>query len=267
MYKIGITGATGTLGMLLCEQLKSCNIECIPYREDIRNHNTILNWLNEYSVTHIIHLAAIVPIDRVNENPSLAYDVNVNGTIQLLKAIQAFGKPVYLFYSSTSHIYREGDHPLSESSPVGPQNTYGLTKYISELLLQDFEKNTGNITVCIGRIFSFYHASQKPPFLYANLMKRFREEDLTKPFKLSGAQSVRDFLDAETVCDLIIQLIRMQASGIYNIASGNPISIKDFAQAVAPSNLTFDIDYNEKTSSLIADISKLKNLLQDYGKL
>ena len=47
------------------------------------------------------------------------------------------------------------------------------------------------VPYCIGRIFSFYHPTQTGSFLYPSLQRRFATEDLTKPFRLFGAEDVK----------------------------------------------------------------------------
>ena len=114
---------------------------------------------------------------------------------------------IYITRHSVVEIIFQNENLIKESDCIYPQNSYGLTKYISELLLQDFCKSHIFLTLCIGRIFSFYHETQKPPFLYPTLKKRFETEDLSVPFILHGANSTRDFLPAEEVCSIIIKII------------------------------------------------------------
>jgi nucleoside-diphosphate-sugar epimerase len=113
-----------------------------------------------------------------------------------------------------------------------------------------------NIDVCIGRIFSFYHSSQSGSFFYPSIHSRLELEDLSRPFELYGADSIRDFLDAEQVVDIIIRLFNKQTTGIYNIASGCGIKIRDFVQALT--NVKLDIVPKGIDDFLVADISKLK---------
>ena len=70
--------------------------------------------------------------------------------------------------------------------------------------------NKIKIDYCIARIFSFYDKNQKPPFLYANIKQRIEEEDLTKPFFISGGNSKRDFLTAKQVSKIIFKRFKHQ---------------------------------------------------------
>lgn len=257
--KIGITGARGVIGKLIIAQLKSKKIEFFPYEKDIRDSNSLTFWLENNKIDIIIHLASKVAVNEVNNNRIEAYDVNINGTINLLKAIENYNNNVFLFYASSSHVYKSKLTPIKETDELSPINTYGLTKKISEDILIDYKENS-NLNLCIGRIFSFYHESQKPPFLYPTIKKRLEVEDLTKPFNLYGATSERDFLNAEKVSEIIIELCLNKIEGIYNIGSGKGTKIIDFVKSIAPENINIVYDKNEIPNKLVANINKLKKI-------
>lgn len=260
---IGITGASGVLGKILCEKLKNQKLQFSNFKGDIRDYVALNEWVIENSVAHIIHLASKVAVKEVEENIDSAYDINVSGTINVIKVLKNNPKTINLFYASSSHVYKSSSDSIKETDELEPINSYGLTKYISELLLLDFKKKNLDINICIGRIFSFYHFSQKPPFLYPNLIERFKNEDLNRPFKLYGANSTRDFLNAEEVCDIIIQLVKIKYNGVVNIASGKSSKIIDFVKSIAPCDLDFELMDSENITHLNADVSLLKKILQN----
>ena len=260
---IGVTGSSGVLGKIVCNKLEKAAIHFSTFKGDIREDNAVIDWVIDNKLTYIIHLASKVAVSDVENNIDQAYDVNISGTINLIKAIKKYNQPIGFFYASSSHVYQSSSKPLKESDTINPINSYGLTKWVSELVLTDFVKKNIDLTLCIGRIFSFYHDSQHPPFLYPNLMKRFKEEDLSKPFKLYGANSTRDFLNADDVCEIIIKLVLKNHEGIVNIASGNSIKIIDFAQKIAPQKINFDFDADENINHLNADISLLNTILKN----
>lgn len=258
---IGITGGKGILGSIIISKYKENGIDISQFEGDVTNYNDVFNWLNNNKIYTILHLASKVAVSDVQRNLTQAYDVNITGTINILKAIDKIDRNIKMFYSSSSHVYKSSDKPLKESDELEPINSYGLTKLLSERLLIDYQNNNPNFKLCIGRIFSFYHNSQKTPFLYPNLLKRFNEDDLDKPFKVFGALSTRDFLNAEEVCDIIITLIDKKIDGIVNIASGKSTSIIEFVKKISPKELNIEYDLDEKTNHLNADILILNKIL------
>lgn len=252
---VGVTGATGVLGKILTKKLKEKNLECICFEGDICSQKDIRGWIRENKFDSIIHLAAIVPTVEVKENPKKAYQVNVIGTQNLVDEINSSGQNPWLFYASTSHVYKSKNSPISEDDTREPVSEYGKTKYQAEIIAKEKYNN-----LCIGRIFSFYHDTQKKPFLHPNIKDRLMNEDLNKPFELYGAQSVRDFLNAEDVADIIIKLMDKNIIGTYNVASGKGTKIRDFAQGLADKELK--IKEMGGNDYLVADINKLNKVLE-----
>ena len=258
--KIGITGASGVLGTILCDKLKSSGVDFSCFKGDLRSKSDIAQWLEGGSLDKIIHFGAIVPTKEVCENPLDAFDVNVSGTINLLLELKkTFGKK-WFFYASTSHVYKSSTVPIDENAVLEPVSLYGKTKLMAEIAAREAGKvEKYNFKVCTGRIFSFYHDTQNPPFLYPTILKRLREEDLSKDFFLRGANSVRDFLNAQDVVDIIIKLMEKESEGIFNIASGKGVKIEDFVRKLSPHPLKITTD--DSKDYLVANIDKLKKEL------
>lgn len=256
---IGITGSTGVIGNILSEKLKSKDLNIIPFEGDIRSKIDLANWFkNDFDT--IFHLAAVVPVNIVANDPILAYSVNVGGTINLIeKIIENKKNKIWLFYASSAHVYKSSNQPISEKHPIEPITLYGETKWMGERVCTEAAK-ANDIAVCCGRIFSFYHKSQKKPFLYPTIRERLENKDLTKPFKLYGADSVRDFLNAEEVVEIIVKLMQKKTTGIINIASGQGVKIRDFVQQFTNVKLKIEPADN-KVNYLIADTSKLNKVL------
>lgn len=258
--KIGVTGSTGVLGTILIKELEKSQYYVVPFIGDIRDSQKLLNWIKDNTLDTLVHLAAKVPVNEVEKNPVEAIDVNVGGTISLLKAIETSGLVDYLFYASTCHVYGISQKPLKETDKILPINKYGYTKLLGEQIIE-LSADTIKLKYCIGRIFSFYHTLQKPPFLYPNIKKRLIEEDLSLPFLIKGALSTRDFLNAEEVVYYILQLIERRASGVINIGSGKATSIKDFVINLLPEETEIYFDENEPKTHLVANTRKLKRIL------
>jgi UDP-glucose 4-epimerase len=260
--KVGITGASGVLGSILVDKLNSDNgftLSC--FDKDITSRSEVVSWVldNEFDV--ILHFAAIVAVEEAVNNALLAYDVNVGGTINLMSAISRMKSKVWLFYASTCHVYKSQDYPIDENCEVDPISLYGLTKYMGEKICCDVADVDANLSVCVGRIFSSYHKNQRRPSLYPSIIHRLETENLDQDFFLSGANKVRDFLSANEVVDIIIKLIKKKPTGIINIASGFGVKIKDFVQSLTNKKLKVITD--SKVDSLVADVSKLKSVLNN----
>lgn len=262
--KVGITGARGVLGAITTQILKERNIESSLFTGDIRNESDIKQWLLSNKLDAIIHYAAVTATSAVQDSFLEAYKVNAGGAINLLSAIEDSGQKPWLFSASTCHVYKSKSKAISENDSIEPISLYGLTKYTAERVFVDYME-MAEFPICIGRIFSFYHKTQKKPFLYPSIKERLEKEDLTKPFFLHGASSERDFLNAEEVCSIILSLMKGRSSGIFNIASGKSTRVSDFVKSLTKKKLNIETDGNKTT--LVANIKKLNKELERINSL
>jgi nucleoside-diphosphate-sugar epimerase len=262
IFMIGITGHRGVLGSLLKERLQAVAMPYSLFNGDIRDRHALGEWLHQNRLDYIFHFAAIVPVAHVRECPFDAYAVNVGGCIHLGEAIASLPYRPHVFYASSSHVYASQDRPIKEEGPVEPLNWYGTTKLRGEEALLALSRQSG-APVCICRVFSFYSDLQKTPYLYPAIKKRLAEEDLSKPFRLMGAKSVRDMSRAEGIVDKLLFLQREQAVGVYNVGTGVGITIQEFVDSIAPQPLEYLVDEAEPITQLVADMSKYNRLLED----
>ena len=173
MKKIGITGSTGSLGK---ELIKNKDYKFSKYKSDIRSNKKLQEWFINNNFDTIIHLAAIVPIKKVNQNKKKALDVNYYGTKKIVDLAIKY-KIKWFFYSSTSHVYSSKNKKISEKDKVKPISYYGSTKILSENYIIKKFKNT-KVKYCIGRIFSTTNKNQKKNYLVPDLKKKFLKKKI-----------------------------------------------------------------------------------------
>jgi nucleoside-diphosphate-sugar epimerase len=260
--KFGITGGNGTLGKIIQAQLSDSGVSFDCFLGDVCKPDELRTWLRMGEFDSIIHFAAIVPTQLVQSNVAKAFQVNVGGTANLLAEIADLPCKPWLFYSSSSHVYLSQVTPIGESAPVSPLNPYGVSKLLGEQVVVAAAEGVG-VPYCIGRIFSFHHPTQTGSFLYPSLRRRFETEDLSKPFALFGAQDVRDLSLADDIVTHILSLAFRRATGIVNIGSGQGTRIADFVQSVAPQRLQIVNASPGPPTSLVADVTRLRQLLVD----
>ncbi|HMV29770.1 MAG TPA: NAD(P)-dependent oxidoreductase, partial [Anaerolineales bacterium] len=164
------TGATGNLGghvlPLLLE--RGHNVRCLVF--DSKNERKIVQgWKHKPEVLWgdiqdervvesalggveaVIHLAAIIP-PMTDQNPRLAYGVNVNGTRNLVNAASKQTKRVRFIFTSTYDVYgntQDQTPPRKVTLPVNPQEEYARHKVEAEKIIQ-----SSNVDWCIFRLAS-----------------------------------------------------------------------------------------------------------------
>ena len=102
------------------------------YDSDIRDTRSLIKIINDNKVSSVIHFAALKSVSESIVNPFEYYEINVNGTISLLKAMQLTGVKKFIF-SSSAAVYGEPDFcPIDENHTLKPLNPYAQTKITIE---------------------------------------------------------------------------------------------------------------------------------------
>ena len=253
--KIGITGSSGSLGKALLKKIGFNKI--FRFKGRLENKKKINEWIKKNSFDCVIHLAAIVPVNIVNNDKKKAFNVNYIGTKNLIDSIKKHSKrKIWFFYSSTSHVYKVGNSKKKEMEKTNASTYYGKTKELSEKYIL---RNKKYLSVCIGRIFSYTAKKQKNYYLIPSLINKLKIKKKIIVFK--NLNHYRDFLTIEDITSAIKILMKNKATGIYNICSGKKIYLVDLVQAINRNykkNLKFNS--NSKSTSLIGDNSKLKKI-------
>ena len=192
---------------------------------DIRNFEEILKETEEQEI--LIHLAAKISVSQSILNPSETFEVNVDGTKNVLEACKKNNVKKIVIASSAA-VYGEGDSrmKLKENTKTSPISPYGKSKLKME---QEIEKNN-KIDCIILRFFNIFGIGQIPE--YAGVITKFIEMiSSNKPLEIFGdGMQTRDFVSINDVVESIYDAIKNGKNGTYNIASGKTITINELAE-------------------------------------
>jgi len=209
---------------------------------DITKPLETLNAIKDQDV--VIHLAAKISVSESISNPLETYRVNVNGTRNVLVACEK-NNIKKLIVASSAAVYGEGtpNVKLTEESETNPISPYGESKVQMEQEIREFVSKH-DINCIILRFFNIYGVGQSNE--YAGVITKFMERIAhDKPLEIFGdGFQVRDFVAVEDVINSIHDTISHSKSGIYNIASGKAITIKNLAdQMILSSGKKLEIQY------------------------
>lgn len=251
--KIGITGSTGVLGSYILKNFKNAKFDC--FKGDISKKKDIQSWLKNKKFDGVFHLAALVPVDKVNKNYKKALKINYEGTKYLIDEIIKQKVCKWFLFSSTSHVYNFSNRKIKEDFKPRPVNLYGKTKLKAEKYLQ---KKSKKINICIARIFSYTHRRQKINFLIPSIFKKIKIKKIQKFERLNHS---RDFVHIFDINSSFQLLFKKKSFGIFNIASGKSIKISFIAEYFAK-KFKSKIFFKEKKIETIhkASIEKIKKL-------
>lgn len=106
-------------------------------------------------INSVFHFAGLKSINESNSYPSKYWDVNVNGTITLIKVMERFKCRNIVFSSSASVYGNSSKELIEENTFVNPVNVYGRTKSAVEIFLKDiFFENSNSWRIACLRYFN-----------------------------------------------------------------------------------------------------------------
>ena len=121
---------------------------------DIRDTERLIKIIQENKISSVIHFAALKSVSDSLIRPLEYYEVNVKGTISLLKAMQCTRVKRFIF-SSTAAVYGEPDFcPIDERHKLNPLNPYAQTKITIENILQDIARSESEWSIACLRYFN-----------------------------------------------------------------------------------------------------------------
>ena len=202
---------------------------------DLRDADAIHDAVCNFKPDGVVHLAAMAGVRPSIENPKLYYDVNLMGTLNLLKAMQDCACKRMAFASSSSVYGNSKTAPFTEALNVDrPISPYAATKKAGELMMHT-EHALNGLSVCCLRFFTVYGPGQRPD-LAINKFAHLIKEGKTVPMFGDGS-TARDytFID-DIVAGVVTALDYTQGAPkyeIFNLGGGHMVTLLDMIHIIA----------------------------------
>jgi len=198
---------------------------------DIRDLKLVSEVLEGVDV--VFHEAAFISVARSVKEPLLTNDVNVSGTLNLLKASVDANVKRFV-YASSCAVYGEKSSPITEKDPADPISPYSVSKLSAETYVRTFYKVYGLKTTSL-RCFNIYGPRQSfdvgNPYcgvvtVFLNRLSR------NLPLTIYGdGEQTRDFAHVKDVVDAYMLAVNCDgaAGEVFNIGIGKSTSINKLA--------------------------------------
>ena len=251
-----ITGGAGFIGSNVIhhvidrpEVTRLINLDCLTYaghlvnlekvsqhpkyafeKVDLRDKAAVLEVVQKYSITHVMHLAAESHVDRSISGPGDFIHTNVVGTFNLLEACRAeWGKAeggrkneeCKFHHVSTDEVYGSlgATGFFTETTPYAPNSPYSASKASSDFLVRAYHHTYGMpavITNCSNNYGPYQFPEKLIPVVIQSVMAR-------KGVPVYGdGMNVRDWLYVRDHAEALWTVLRRGKSGeTYNIGGHN----------------------------------------------
>ena len=220
-------------------------------------------WEQELSgAKYVIHLAALADIVPSIKNPQQYFNSNVTGTLNVLSAALKYKVDKLIYAASSSCYGLAKELPTPETALISPQYPYALTKRLGEELVMHWSHVYG--LPCISlRFFNVYGTRSRTSGTYGAMFGVFMAQKLAgEPFTIVGdGRQTRDFTYVADVVSAIFTACTSEvASEIYNVGSGNTITVNEIVNLLGGSR-TYIPKRPGETECTFADISKIEKEL------
>jgi nucleoside-diphosphate-sugar epimerase len=237
MKRVLVTGATGCLGRHALPVLTARGWEVhavssreapdgdgpdvVWHRADLLAREQVDALVRTVAADHLLHFAwNIVPGRWATAPENFAW---VQASLDLVRAFGRHGGTRIVTAGSCLE-YDWGYGYCSESrTPCAPRTVYGVCKHALQTLTSAFA-GTGGMTSAWGRLFNLYGPYEHPDRLVASVIRSLLANE---PARCSHGNQVRDYLFAQDAADAFVALLESDVTGPINIASGQPITIKE----------------------------------------
>lgn len=121
---------------------------------DIRDHALLSSVFQAHQIESVIHFAGLKAVGESATRPLEYYDVNVRGSLNLIRVLAETGVRRFVFSSSATVYGNPGYSCYSENTSLQPISVYGRTKLFVEHMLKDFSDSNPDFSVAILRYFN-----------------------------------------------------------------------------------------------------------------
>lgn len=224
------------------------------YKVDLCNYDdTFAIFQENEDIQGIIHFAAYKAVGESVGAPMLYFENNLVSLINLLKCVQEFKVPNFVFSSSCT-VYGNPDKiPVTEKTPQKPaESPYGATKQMGEQIITEFSR-ANNLPSILLRYFNPVGAhpsaiiGEMPLGKPANLVPAITQSAIGKipdmtvfgtDYDTRDGSCVRDYIH---VCDIahahtlalqfLIEGKNQQLCEIFNLGTGNGVTVLEAIQS------------------------------------
>ena len=215
----------------LREQLLDPRCSIFPDGGDIREVDVLNKAVSQ--VDGVFHLAAMWLL-HCKDYPRTAFDVNIQGTFNVLEAC-VNNNVERLVYSSSASVYGDAlEVPMTEEHPFNNRNFYGATKIAGEAMARAFHDRYGLSYVGL-RYMNVYGPHQDQTAAYTGVIPiMLNKIDANEAPTINGdGTQAYDFITVQDTARCNILAMQAEINDeFYNVGTGVQTSIKELCDLI-----------------------------------
>lgn len=198
-------------------------------REDLSNEAILKILIEQYEITHIIHLAAQAGVRYSLEEPHEYIKSNISGFLNLLEVCRLYPK-IPLIYASSSSVYGTNTKsPFSLEDRTDTQASfYGVTKKANELMAYTYHHLFGIPTTGL-RFFTVYGPWGRPDMAYYSFTRAIMNNEPISIY--NHGEMYRDFTYIDDIVKGVLKALDLSSPyALFNLGNHKPAKLLDFVE-------------------------------------
>lgn len=214
-----ITGAHGQLGCCLKELVAEAYFTDKDTL-DITDYEALRAYADGKKISAIINCAAYTAVDKAEDEPALAYKINVTGPANLARL--AAERDIPIVHISTDYVFgSDKAEPLTEDAPVNAQGVYAKTKLEGEEEVR--ARAPKHVIIRTSWLYSKYGNN-----FFKTMLHLGREREKIKVV----ADQYGTPTYAPDLAAVILEVLRLNGKGVYHFSNEGAASWYDFAHHI-----------------------------------
>lgn len=241
MKRVLVTGANGFVGShslgLLCSggyEVHAVDIhsprEMIPgviwHQQDLLDSYAVADLIAQICPTHLMHFAWYSTPQKYWQ--SVENFRWLEASIALLRNFQSCGGQRVVMAGTCAEYDWNYGFCTETVTPCRPATPYGICKNALQEILNSYSNEVG-LSNAWGRIFFLYGPREHPKRLVSSVINSLLRGETAL---CSHGNQIRDFLHVRDVASAFVALLESNVAGPVNIASGQPVKLKDIIMAI-----------------------------------
>lgn len=236
--KVLVTGASGMVGRNLVSYLEGKEVDVIPtdlsgweVSGNLLDRDFVFNRLASLDFDSVIHLAAITELKKTIEDPTLCFEVNCFGTLNMLEL--ALRKKAHrIICASSANVFGAPKvNPVTEESPLSPRVPYDYSKVVCENMAMSFYRSKG-LPVAITRSWLLFGEYDQPSRATIRFIRAcLKDEPLTL---FNGGKDTTSPSHAANYAKLALSILGNDAAvgQAFNFGGERAVSVRELAETI-----------------------------------
>tara|TARA_Y100000310_G_scaffold342619_1_gene446608 strand:+ start:795 stop:1841 length:1047 start_codon:yes stop_codon:yes gene_type:complete len=214
------------------ERINHIKDKIIIHPGSVEDYPRIMEIIDEIKPHECYHLSAQSFVKDSFDDPSSTLNININGTLNILRAIQRNSPQTKFYFAGTSEMFgKSHNNHQNEDTPLYPKSPYGISKIAGFHMTRNY-REAFNIFACSGILFNHESPRRGKEFVTRKITSFVADmkKNPNQILELGNLDSKRDWGFSRDYIEAMWLMLQQQEPDDYVIATGETHSVKEFVE-------------------------------------